>query len=162
MKKKHNFDKQQAYLIYEMQITKLRERHRKDRMLLFEDLQRRNMRNQGPGYQQINELVSKQIEEVSEIYVDALLSTIDESEKVSDKDEKTLIQNMANLLEGIVRKENSGIRSRLHADGWIHDKPFSEAMLTVLHQKSLLTRQYLTNRIRLKIRNVNDAFDKQH
>lgn len=162
MKSKHNFDKQKAYLIYEVQIKELREKHSGERRLLFDDLQRRNMRRQGPGYQQINDLVSKQIKEVTEMYVDSLLSTIDESERVKDEGEKELIHDMVNFLEATVESENNGIRSRLHADGWINDKAFSEAMLRALPNKSLATRQYLTNKIRLKVRNVNDTVDKKH
>lgn len=96
------------------------------------------------------------------MYVDSLLSTIDESERVKDEGEKELIHDMVNFLEATVESENNGIRSRLHADGWINDKAFSDAMLRVLPNKSLSTRQYLTNKIRLKIRNVNDTVDKKH
>lgn len=161
IKKKSNFNGEKASLIYGVEIKKIRERQHNERTALFDDLQSRNMRKQGPGYHKIFELVAKQIEEDIEIYVDALLSTIDESRIVDEDDEKALIQDMVNHLEAIVNLENSAVRRKLHADGWASEKAFNDAALAALPNKSLSTRQYLTDKIRLKVKNLNDELKKK-
>lgn len=164
MKKEPNFNKNKANLIYTIEIKEknIREKHSQEMKVLFNDLERRGMRKQGPGYLQIAELKGKQIEEDIEIYVNALLSTIDKNRVVYEEDEKVLIQDMVDRLEAIVKSENNGIRRRLHADGWANEKAFSDAALAALPSKSLFIRNYLTQKIQLRAINVNDELKKKH
>ena len=155
------FNSSKATMLYENAMKNIREKHRQEIDELFAHLQETGMYRQGPGYRLWTDLLAKHIEENSGAFVESMLNSTDKNHPVAPQTEEFLIERTVRHLEHLVNSDNSGFRRKLVGEGWEGDKPFVKAHLAELPYKSLAIRQYLTNRIRLHVLEINESHDNE-
>lgn len=156
------FNQSKARMLYENEVTKNREKHRKELGELRQHLVVTGMHRQGPGYAQYIDLVNKHIGENAEAFMVALLDSITTDRKLNEESEKILIDEMLNNLNQATASCNSDFRRKLISEGWEQDESFCQSMFSQLPRESLSTGQFLTNKIRLKVIAINEEYDRKH